>query len=846
VPSDIESLFSIIIKLMNEKYENLSIYNDEYYKLVKKINEDLPAILDSGLYIDNASIIRRIKSITQIYNIIFSIPNLVGKYLISIIGTPSDQLKFLNKLIPNMDHIKYNAHIPYLILPSDGQENKIFAISYCDKIIELTQSEFIILTRYSSKQNINIKKLIKLFVGYHSFDSKYNGYLLIPNYIDIGDNYLSYLCEKIEKQIIIYNKVLSKKIIDYYINKDVKTYLIGDFQRLRENYNLRRNQNILSFYEEMDSLESLDPNNHLINYNFNISTDIELILSEVEQYYYNKLTHIKEKLAQLRVDKFRTSDENLKKYIIKYEKDITNKFNEYEYANETLKIKHNELLKQITDYENEIRKFISQFHDDEFDYKKICTNYLKLFLSKLNQNEFEVANTILLFLKRIKYEYFDLCEYYLEYKQTNKLNFDAIKYICDLPKNEIFNKIKIELSNQLNLTMDEVLELVLLLNQIDSGKEYYYYGISMVKDKNYDLAIDFLFKALELGYYEAGNTLLDISNQIEANNVDFFASHYDKKVLEYLADYLVPEACYKFALEKCKRNSRKFNFSLKIAAAQAYIPAIELLVDKYYKSFMSLSENKLKNKSIQLELINIIMIYGYLKKHSTDKKDYQLRIGSLYYKKQDFSKSFNILKYINSADAKYLCAKMYAEGNGVGQDIVKARKIFKEISGYKDSSELFDKLNKQIIKIKSKQKKTYKENKDYNSTSRVVKSDSNCFITTATCLALNKGDDCDELNVLRLFRDKYIINDDNDGIALVEEYYRIGPILVKYIDKESNPLSIYLMLWMDYIKPSYKLLNERRYSEAKMKYILMVKMLCEKYNVNVKPDIKERYGINVY
>ena len=54
------------------------------------------------------------------------------------------------------------------------------------------------------------------------------------------------------------------------------------------------------------------------------------------------------------------------------------------------------------------------------------------------------------------------------------------------------------------------------------------------------------------------------------------------------------------------------------------------------------------------------------------------------------------------------------------------------------------------------------------------------------------------------------------------------------------------MLWMDYIKPRYKLLNERRYSEAKMKYILMVKMLCEKYNVNVKPDIKERYGINVY
>lgn len=37
MPSDIESLFSVIIKLMNEKDETLSIYNEEYYKLVKKL-----------------------------------------------------------------------------------------------------------------------------------------------------------------------------------------------------------------------------------------------------------------------------------------------------------------------------------------------------------------------------------------------------------------------------------------------------------------------------------------------------------------------------------------------------------------------------------------------------------------------------------------------------------------------------------------------------------------------------------------------------------------------------------------------------------------------------------------
>jgi hypothetical protein len=72
-----------------------------------------------------------------------------------------------------------------------------------------------------------------------------------------------------------------------------------------------------------------------------------------------------------------------------------------------------------------------------------------------------------------------------------------------------------------------------------------------------------------------------------------------------------------------------------------------------------------------------------------------------------------------------------------------------------------------------------------------------CFITTATCLALGKGDSCAELNVFRNFRDSWLLQQ-SDGIELVKDYYRIAPKIVNCIDLKRDQ-EIYFSIWSKYL-----------------------------------------------
>ncbi len=101
---------------------------------------------------------------------------------------------------------------------------------------------------------------------------------------------------------------------------------------------------------------------------------------------------------------------------------------------------------------------------------------------------------------------------------------------------------------------------------------------------------------------------------------------------------------------------------------------------------------------------------------------------------------------------------------------------------------------------------------------------SNCFITSATCLSLQKSDDCYELNTFRDFRDYYLIYQ-TDGKELIEEYYRIAPDIVKNINNHSNKRDLYDCIWQEYLSKCLNLIEQDKYDEAKSVYINMVKTL---------------------
>jgi hypothetical protein len=65
-----------------------------------------------------------------------------------------------------------------------------------------------------------------------------------------------------------------------------------------------------------------------------------------------------------------------------------------------------------------------------------------------------------------------------------------------------------------------------------------------------------------------------------------------------------------------------------------------------------------------------------------------------------------------------------------------------------------------------------------------------CFITTAVMAAKGLPDDCEELTVLRDFRDGYLMQKPN-GRQLVEIYYQSSPHIVDAIAAQENAASIY-------------------------------------------------------
>ena len=103
-----------------------------------------------------------------------------------------------------------------------------------------------------------------------------------------------------------------------------------------------------------------------------------------------------------------------------------------------------------------------------------------------------------------------------------------------------------------------------------------------------------------------------------------------------------------------------------------------------------------------------------------------------------------------------------------------------------------------------------------------------CYITTAVCESLGKGDDCYELNLFREFRDQYLLQQ-QDGPELIHEYYDIAPTIVKHISDTQQQEKIYHEIWDQYLMPCVHMIEEDKNEECCELYRNMVYNLKQQY-----------------
>ena len=103
-----------------------------------------------------------------------------------------------------------------------------------------------------------------------------------------------------------------------------------------------------------------------------------------------------------------------------------------------------------------------------------------------------------------------------------------------------------------------------------------------------------------------------------------------------------------------------------------------------------------------------------------------------------------------------------------------------------------------------------------------------CYITTAAVDHLGLADDCDELNMLRMYRDK-LAEEDPEFRKVVLEYYKTAPKIVEKISNSSDKDQVLDSIYADMVLPVLELLKKGKIEEAKDYYISAYNDLKTKY-----------------
>lgn len=103
-----------------------------------------------------------------------------------------------------------------------------------------------------------------------------------------------------------------------------------------------------------------------------------------------------------------------------------------------------------------------------------------------------------------------------------------------------------------------------------------------------------------------------------------------------------------------------------------------------------------------------------------------------------------------------------------------------------------------------------------------------CFLATACTEARGLPDDCNELTVLRQFRDTFL-RQRPDGKAMIEEYYSIAPKIVRAINATPEAARVYDELYTRLVRPVVEAIGQGNSEEAITLYRRTFQNLRERY-----------------
>lgn len=843
--------FELLSNLLSEKNQPKTVYDEMYEKLYSTVIQELSVSLNRSSYPEKTRLISDLKDVIDSVEILTQFPELIGKNIIGILGSKSkinDAL--LNKIGTDKTKIyKFSKNVPSIIYNGTANE-RVKAVNLLENIAEITRDNFIKTNRELYKKNIDIRQFLLAFSISAEMPYESLSFINFPYYSLKSQAYYSSLIDATDIIIIpVDTDGKWQEDLKYFASmaKSKKICLVCDDTELNNiSKNVSDNFSRHLFEGDLKALNESNINTSMvitctisvfliatkkldcIRNNVAIEERFISIVNRYRIYQNERIVKIKNSISGMNSDLINIGNEETRNSVREVKKQLDETLEAAFKELSDFQVITDKLLEAVGEFENSLyekSKVLDKEQDNEIhlyhgEYEKNCSN---LILDFIQIGDFISARKYIARLENHDFQYAYIYELYMDKKMNRDFSSAGLNKLCNEMSNEdLVKRAKVRFSDYLNINEEELGDLLQTLNGPLDGYEYYKFG-EYYSSRNVTKAKEFFRKSLDKGCLEAGDELIK------------YIDSYDYLELEPLTKMLVPEANYQCGLMCLEygKYAKGVTF-LKVAAVFEHVGAITKLANMEFSN----ASKKYWNSDVRTKKsINIAFkLFSYLHTIDSQNTNVKEKLGQIYYWKDDYRKSRSLLEKCDTKDALYICGRMYQYGNGVAKDIYKARDLFEKAykKGHKKAQVEYEKVCGWIESNNTSA--SYSSSSNYSSSSSYSYDSGSsgwCFLTTATCLALGKSDDCEELNALRKYRDEYLILDE-DGAEIIREYYRVAPLILKSVENDKSSTDLFKSLYNDYIAIICDDLRNNNHLKAKKAYIEMVRNLCHKYDVDLR------------
>ncbi len=827
---------AVLSKVMREDRTQPDLDRESYDSLYAIVHSELNARLRDSLYPAAPALTQKMERMLLDMESLFICPEMIGKACLLLSGYRTNVPFYaLGGTFLDTRFTRWLSNIPTQIpfVVVHGDANGIEVLNYADQRIPLPPVEYQLLITQSGQNRVALNKIVQAFI-IHTPLKRENACLIFDNiYRTAGRIFGRAVC----KQVIHINRTGLENIQKRGLpHCDAVTCDAGMEKELSQIIASRR-CTLIKRGKLADYL-----NDHVSPILYGFRDEFRAIQIRIESYYLNAARQAKATAQEIVGDIVRLGD---KKDGILPEIQTKAQARAKAFEGEYKKIR--DILTRTAACVIAVENALHDVVGPEKTVPRRVYDDVFTGLFAAGENSARFGREVLSRLTTLGY---DDCELVTAYIQS--ISGQTPRIPCAPIKAGEWEKAKMYLAvanfDHLSAQLLEDYLAAIDASRIVTGKEYYAKSLASTgKAKIFALKESFV-----RGYEPAGAALL--ARYKEGDRRD--------DLLRTLSNALVPEACMMMAdqseSEEADRrryanlSDRQFTY-YKIAAAREYLPAIGAIVERVYQSrFAQVYQlhgeqlrdprfhTMIENGKVLCQLCRFLIDKMYQVNHFSE-----ILGVVLFCLNTNLSEAMTLLSGIDTGAANYCKGGLYEFGGGVSIDIDQA------VIHYRRALELgFSPVQTQRrldVCLKRKRDneaqktsaKSYQADKSYRAeTSPYATSSSWCVITTAACQSLNAADDCEELQLLRWFRDTHL-QGTAEGESIVREYYRVGPLITGSIANTADPVGIYRSLWDEYIAPSCAAIRAEQWDAARSVYVQMVKMLCERFGIDIRPQVRE-------